>query len=328
MDEFECIAEIRRRLQVAWTPEARARGVAVDIGDDAAVLWCGAGQLVASVDTLVEGVHFRWDWLAPSDVGFRGISAAVSDLAAMGARPTSALLSLIVPATLPAETLLALVDGVAEASSHYGMPVVGGNLSQGGELSMTTTVLGEVEAGALLRSGARPGDRVYVSGRPGMAALGLQLLTQGRQAEAGAAPYLARWRRPEARVGAGQRLRGVAHAAIDLSDGLLQDLSHLCDASGVGARLHARALPADPSDMALAKRLGLDWHDLALTGGEDYELLFTAAPDASLPVAATPIGSIATEPGILIEDSGGQVGPADLRGFRHAIGKAPGAQEK
>jgi thiamine-monophosphate kinase len=320
VDEFEHIAEIRRRLEMGWSSDERARDIAVGIGDDAAILTASPGRQVLSVDTMVENVHFRRTWLTGADLGFRSVSAAISDLAAMGARPRGGLLSLIVPTTLPSPALFELIDGVAEASRHYEMPMLGGNLSAGGELSLTTTVIGEVGERVLLRSGARPGEHLFITGHPGSAALGLALLARERADEADGIACLARWRRPLARVHEARALVGIASSAIDVSDGLLQDLEHLCAASGVGVRLRSRDLPLTSAYLALAARLGLDGHRLALTGGEDYELLFTAPPDRPLPIAATPIGIIETQAGLRIEDREGHCAVAEVAGFRHPIG--------
>lgn len=272
--EFERIARIERIF-------ARTRkDVLVGIGDDAAVLAPSSASPVLSVDAAVEDVHFRRAWLSFRDIGYRAFMAAASDLAAMAAEPRTALLSLILPTDLSDDALFELCEGSAEAADACGMSIVGGNLSGGRELSITTTVIGEVQGHGALRSGASVGDRIYVTGELGSAALGLAALQAGRGEEELFRPFVERWRRPRARLTEARALRDIATAMIDVSDGLLQDLGHLLQASGVGAEIDVSALPHHPDLPAAARALGLDL-ETVLGGGEDYELVFTAAPDGS-----------------------------------------------
>jgi thiamine-monophosphate kinase len=196
----------------------------------------------------------------------------------MAALPRAALCSLILPAQLTEAEFDSLIDGLAEASARYACPIVGGNLSAGDQLSITTSVVGRVDGCGLTRSGAQLDDQVCVTGSLGGAALGLQLLQ--RSAAARAPGFERRWQNPQARIVEAQALRGIATAAVDVSDGALQDLGHLCDASGLGAELFAAALPLEPGFAELARELGLDPLALALHGGEDYELLYTVPRDA------------------------------------------------
>jgi thiamine-monophosphate kinase len=309
MDEFGRIAEIRRRLSVV-----PLRDVEIGIGDDAAVLSPSAGRDVLSVDAAVEGVHFRLDWAQPEDVGFRSLVAALSDLAAMGALPRAALCAIIAPPALDESVLYAIADGMAQASARYAAPVIGGNLATGDQLSITTTVVGECESDPLVRHGARPGDGLFITGNLGSAALGLAALTLGRRADA--PQSVARWLRPEARIAEGRALRGVASAAIDVSDGLLQDLGHLCRASAVGAEVEVARLPRSVELNERALALGCDALALVLTGGEDYELLFTAAAQ-DVP-GATRIGRIAEGSEVrLVDASGQEMAWSRSGGFRH-----------
>src|SRR5512138_3370788 len=255
---------------------AAGRGVAVGPGDDAAVLRLPAGEeLVATVDAVVEGVHFdrRATW---ADVGWKALAVNLSDLAAMGARPLFALVALGLPAGAPDAAARGLARGLGACARAHRVAVVGGNVTRAREVSVTVTALGSVPAGrAVLRSGARPGDLVAVTGTVGDAALGLRA--------GAAAPLVRRQRRPTPRVAAGLALAGLVRAAIDVSDGLAQDLAHLCRASGVGARIGARDLPLSPAYRRAARRLADPW-GAALAGGEDYELVVAIAP-ASLPAA-------------------------------------------
>lgn len=310
-DEFSRIEEIRKRLWV------RSAEVDVGIGDDAAVLAPTDAQQVLSVDTAVEGIHFRRDFASWRQIGFRSVVAALSDLAAMGARPRAALVSLILPADFQDRWLFELIDGLAEAAREYGSPVVGGNLSSGAELSITTTVIGLAEGTVLTRYGAEPQDRIYITGIIGAAALGLRCLQAGLDLPA-ATFFIERWRRPDAQILEGQLLLSLASAVIDVSDGLLQDLGHLCRASGVGAKIHLDDLPLGPEAAELARRLDCDAAQLALGGGEDYELLFTAAPDVDVRTIGTCIGVVTANPeSLVVLDTQGQPVVAKNIGYNH-----------
>lgn len=274
MDEFERIAMLEEIFGAAHGLD----GVEVGIGDDAAVLSAPevGERRVLSVDACVEGVHFERGYASEHDLGYRAVTAAASDLAAMGAAGDTALISLILPAWLDDRAFANLARGIAEAAKTTGSRVVGGNLSKGDALSITTTVIGCTTA-PLLRRGARVGDGVFVTGAPGERALGLRFIQAGEEGPA-AAPFVHAWRRPTARIMEGVSLRGVATAGIDVSDGLAQDLEHLCAASGVKAQLDLSSLPISRAFVDAAKTLDPqpDPLMLALYGGEDYELLYTA----------------------------------------------------
>ena len=270
MSERSRIALLRERL------ERDAPGVRVGIGDDAAVLEPG---LVWTVDVQVENTHFKLDWVSWEDIGWRSFMAAASDLAAMGAEPAFALSSLILAPSVDDAALDALARGQAAASLAVGAPVVGGNLARGTETSITTTLLGRAAA-PVLRKGARPGDGVWLAGPVGLAAAGLAVLMHdGAMQDVRIAACIDAWRRPVARVAEGRGLAGVAHAAIDISDGLAHDAWQLAEASEVGLVLDAQAILAHMTrDLAAAaSRVGREPLDLALHGGEDYALLAASA---------------------------------------------------
>jgi thiamine-monophosphate kinase len=309
-DELERIEEIRRRLGATGS-----RDVVIGIGDDAAVLAASDAAQVLTVDVAVDGVHFRSDALDAPDIGYRAAVAALSDLAAMGATPRAMLSSLILPAALSDAFVYALVDGIGRAAREYAAAVVGGNLARGETLSLTTTAVGAAPERVLTRAGARAGDTVWVTGTLGACALAV--LARERGARAPDAVDV-RYRRPRACIEAGRALAAVATAAIDVSDGLLQDLGHICAASNVAANLQAEALPIDPAMRAFADELGQDARALALGGGEDYELLFTLPPAMQPPVAATRIGDLVAGRGIRLLDAAGVELPLPtMRGFRH-----------
>lgn len=293
------------------------RGVRVDIGDDAAVLAPMRAPLVLSVDTAVEDRHFRRAWMPLDVIGARAFEAAASDLAAMGARPVAALLALALPADTREPDVAALARGVARAARRTGCPVVGGNFTGASEISITTTVIGSAER-PLRRDGARMGDRVFVTGTPGAAALGLAVLQRGREGRvANSAAFVRRFARPEAQIDAGLALVGRASAAIDLSDGIVSDASHVARASGVRITIDATVLPMARHQVRVAEALGLDARVLALTGGEDYELLFTAPRGVRLPIAATEIGVVERGRGVRVLGEGGRPMALARAGFDH-----------
>lgn len=285
--------------------------ITTGIGDDAAVIALAsinaAGRLVWTVDAQVEGTHFRRAWVSWEDIGWRSFMAAASDLAAMGASPVAALSSLVLSADVSDEDLAALADGQAAAAKDVGAPIVGGNLARGSETSITTTLLGSVGR-PVLRSGARPGDGIWLAGPVGRAAAGLAAIAAD---VAGLDACKQAWRRPQALV----RTRSVAAAtsALDVSDGLARDAGHLAEASGVVLVLDAAALH-DPVLAAAAARLGRDPLELALGGGEDYALLATSAAPLEGFVA---IGVVeAGAPAVLVARDGVRT-PAPRSGFDH-----------
>ncbi|WP_019628414.1 thiamine-phosphate kinase [Thioalkalivibrio sp. AKL10] len=296
------------------TPSAGAvaDGVRLGIGDDAALLAVRSGhELAVTVDTLVEGTHFFPDH-PPASVGHKALASNLSDLAAMGAEPLGAVLSLTLP-RVDHDWLAGFSHGFLTLAEEVGIPLVGGDTNRG-PLAISVTVLGEVPVGqALRRDGARPGDRLVVSGALGGAACGLAHETQ-RRAEGSpvdaSSPACARLFWPAARLSLGRGLRNRARAAIDISDGLLADLGHLCAASGCGARVDWPSVPRDP---LLAEVSEQQARACALSGGEDYELLFALPPGESLDLLAfsvdvplTVIGECTEGAGVVVEDANGQ----------------------
>ena len=310
-------SELERVALLASRFGRQAAGASVGIGDDAAVLDAIDAPLVWTIDAQVEGTHFRLDWLTWHDVGWRSFMAAASDVAAMGASPIAALSALVLADHVDDAALDALATGQAEAARIVGAPVVGGNLARGAEVSVTTTVLGRAGRG-VLRSGAQPGDGVYLAGAVGMAAAGLVALESGAAGtSADVDACIEVWRRPRALIDPGLAMSTVATAAVDVSDGLSQDASRIAEASSVTLVLDEALLRANisgPLERAAAA-LGRDALELALGGGEDYALLVTSA--SAIP-GFTRIGTI--EPGaagIVLARADGTRVPADPRGFDH-----------
>jgi thiamine-monophosphate kinase len=312
--EFRLIDRIRERT--IWTRD----DVRLGIGDDAALLAVPPGQqLAVAIDTLVEGVHFPLG-TAAADVGWKALAVNLSDLAAMGATPAWALLALTLP-DADALRVDGLADGFARLAQQHGVALVGGDTTRG-PFCLSVAVHGFVPPGqALTRASACAGDAIFVTGTLGDAAGGLRLL-QGEQAFEPASEahqaLRARLDRPTPRVRVGVALRALASACIDVSDGLLADLGHLCRASGAGARVEAEALPLSPALCAVfgAARA----RELALAGGDDYELCFTVpvAAIGSVHKALAAIGAHATRIGTMIEGQGVHVvGDGSLASDRH-----------
>ena len=295
--EFDLIDAIRARVNIARDD------VVLGVGDDAALTRLAPDrQLVACSDTLVAGVHFPLD-TAPEDLGWKSLAVNLSDLAAMGAAPAWALLALTLPRA-DARFVERFADGFAALARVHEVALVGGDTTQG-SLSITVTALGMVPAGeALTRGGARVGDGVFVTGTLGDAGGALHQL-QNHATPASA--LLARLNRPEPRLAEGMALRGIANACIDVSDGLLADLGHVCAASSVGAELDAEALPLSPALTAAFDPATC--HELALTGGDDYELCFTAPVSRETEIAAKlePAGCRATRIGRIVAGAGMRV---------------------
>lgn len=294
---------------------APQNGLRVGIGDDAAVLRPRARtEWVVTTDAFLENVHFLRQAFPPEIVGHKALARAASDIAAMGARPKFFLLTLALPASCTKKWLDDFLDGMAGAARRFGLALIGGDTTKYPMVVASLTVIGEVDPGkAILRSGARPGDLIYVSGRLGEAELGLRLVQRGLHKSKRWKNLLRKHFHPEPRFDLGQWLgkRRCATAMIDTSDGLSTDLGHICKASGVGANLFEAKIPAVNIPPAL-QRKGLDPLRLAVHGGEDYELLFTVPkrlaprlPGKVKGVPITAIGEITRAKKIRLTDSSG-----------------------
>lgn len=300
-------------------------------GDDAAVLALEAGTLLFTTDVLLEDVHFRTTTTSARDLGYKSVAVNVSDVAAMGGTPLAFTLTVSLPGETSLEWAGEFLEGVRESAREFGCPLVGGDTTGGPRVFLSVALLGTAgPRGPVYRRGAAPGDDLYVSGSPGESALGLELLRAGRsgEGEGHEALLIRRHRRPQPRVGLGSTLaeEGCASAMIDVSDGLLQDLGHILEASGAGAELRIEDLPLSVPLRAGAPSLGLDAATLALTGGEDYELLFTSSPARRSAVervsrgCGTPvhrIGTIRSGTGIDLRLEGAPFALSAPSGFEH-----------
>ncbi|MGI2335855.1 MAG: thiamine-phosphate kinase [Dehalogenimonas sp.] len=314
MTEFgliDCInAEINR------TPSVGAEPPFIGIGDDTAVIKSHVGYQLATIDALVEGVHFKREYLDWSALGWKALAVNLSDIASMGGQSSYALVSLALPVGVAVEDVVDLYRGMGDLAAQTGTVIVGGNITRANELSVHVAVTGTVRSKSrvLLRSKARPGDLIAVTGRLGGAAGGLAVLEGKLKVDVPVAKELSDifWR-PQPRLETGRLL--VTHGvrcAIDISDGLLADLGHILKAGNVGASLAAMQIPIYP---AVTLLFGDDALRFALNGGEDYELLFTARPDVLKRVAAaaecpiTVIGEVTHEGGQieLLDGQGNQI---------------------
>ena len=293
-----------RAMAARW--KDRAHG----LGDDCAFIESGGERLAVSIDLSIEDVHFRRAWLTPGEIGYRAATAALSDLAAVAAQPMALLLSLGVPGDCTDETLFAISDGVGDAAGDAGALVVGGDLSRSEKLLLDCCVIGRAGA-EVRRRGARPGDRLVVTGALGGPLAALTAWQAGRDPEPEA-----RWRfaRPAQRHDAARFLLSLrVRAMIDVSDGLAGDLGQLLAASGVGARIDAGAIPVMRAARAAAERLGEPAWRFAARSGEEYELLAALPPDVSdaelarAPVPVAVIGVIEEQPGVRAGLEGGPV---------------------
>lgn len=317
MSEFDLIDIIRERCAIARDD------VRLGIGDDAAILAVPANhQLVVSTDTLVSGVHFP-EATNAADIGWKSLAVNLSDLAAMGATPAWATLALTLPAP-DRRWVEAFSDGFASLAREFKLALVGGDTTQG-PLSITVTIHGFVPNDtALLRSGARIGDFVFVTGTLGDAAGALRFMASDEPRADLVNELLPRLNRPTPRVAQGLVLRGRARSCIDVSDGLLADLGHICVASGVGGEVDVDALPTSS-----ALNAGFDRDErrgLQLSGGDDYELCFTASEDVATALlgdlarsgsGATRIGRIVEGSGVRVVDAAGNAVTVSRRGWEH-----------
>jgi thiamine-monophosphate kinase len=313
LGEKKLIQQIRRLA-------GKSSALVTGIGDDCAVLRVPPGhELMVTTDFSIENVHFRRDWHPPEFVGHRCLTRGLSDIAAMGGIPQAAFLSLALPPDTPQKWVDRFLDGLLDLAREYKVPLAGGDTAQSEDgILADIVVVGSVPRGtAILRSGARPGDFIYVTGTLGAAAAALTRLRQARSSQV---PRLraqfARSVKPQPRLGVGQflRRRSLASSMIDISDGLSTDLDHICQESKVAAEIEESLIPRANSAADFAR------NDFALNGGDDYELLFTSArpvPSKITGVAVIRIGRILRGKGMRLVAADGQVRPLTPRGWEH-----------
>lgn len=327
--EVQLVQRITRliRSKIVRSPRPHSQfdsRIILGTGDDAAILSCsGDAEQVLTCDAFLEDVHFVANLHPADSVGYKALARATSDVVAMGATPSIFLLTIAIPARQTGTWLDQFSKGMARAAKKLGVRLIGGDTTKASKVFISITVLGDVAQGrAIRRSGARPGDLIYVSGRLGQAALGLELVRRGRRSSA----QRETWQRVacerhlypkiRAELGAWLAKHRIPSAMIDISDGLSTDLARLCAASGAGARLSAERLPCVEIPVTAARKpvaLHLDPLRMALHGGEDYELLFTVSPGKAKHLRQapghsllTPIGEITRQKQIVLVGSNGR----------------------
>lgn len=316
LSEKSLVAEIRRLAK------SRHRRIPVGIGDDCAILRPRSGhELLVTTDFSLEGIHFRRDWHSPESAGHRCLARGLSDIAAMGGEPVAAFLSLALPTDLPQSWVRRFIQTLVGLAEKYGAELAGGDTAASpNRILADIIVIGSVTKGtALLRSSAHPGDRIYVSGSLGGSAAAVLQMTSKPKRKLNPAEY-PRHFFPEPRIALARTLRekGLATAMIDTSDGLSTDLDHICEESEVGAEVASDLIPRARVGKP-AREVDLE---LALHGGEDYELLFTAPESKRVPkqiagIALTEIGHIIRERRILLRDPNGAASQLQTRGWEH-----------
>jgi thiamine-monophosphate kinase len=311
--EFELISRLCANL-------LQTRRVILGPGDDCAIL-AGSPKQLFTIDSMVEDVHFKLEWGPPEMLGARALNINLSDIAAMGGTPTICVINLAIRPGLGTKFFDELYRGLAKAASAAGVAVAGGNITRASELAITVALLGEIENQAMRRDSARPGDKIYVTGSVGDAALGLRILQNKIPARGSARKFLVnRFLQPTAQVAVGRKLARIkpAPATIDISDGLWQDLGHVLERSGVGARVDSTALPLS----AAYRQVYGDSCELALNGGDDYELLFCLRAPISeaelsrrFAIKVRCIGEITRDKQALLVDATGEPATVRTRGW-------------
>lgn len=296
LGEFGLIQAVSELAAAGGSPGA---GVIVGPGDDAALVAVGGGEVLVCTDVAVEGRHFRRDWSSGADVGHRIAGANMADIAAMGGTPRALVVALSAPAALPAQWALELTAGLVEEAALAGARLVGGDVAEADVVSVAVTALGAAEHRVVRREGSRPGDVVAIAGRIGWAAAGLAVLSRGFRSPK---VVVEAHRRPQPPYEQGPAAAAAgASAMIDVSDGLLADLGHIAEASGVAIDLRSSAFaPAEPLQ-AVGAALGADPLRFCLTGGDDHALVATFSPQASLPQGWTVIGQVAEGSGVTVD---------------------------
>lgn len=322
--EKKLIRQIRRLA-------AKGPAVVTGIGDDAAVLRIPKGhELLVTTDFSIENVHFRRQWHPPEVVGWRCLTRGLSDIAAMGGEPQAAFLSLALGNDVPQKWVERFLMGLLKLARKYNVPLAGGDTAQSERgIQADIVVVGSAPKGkAVLRSGAKPDQHIYVTGKLGGSAAALNRLRKGLPP----GPQYARYFRPEPRLAAGRwlRQRGIPSAMIDISDGLSTDLEHLCQESNVGAEIESEAIPlahSEPARTERGKRLEGVGLEYALHGGDDYELLFTSSrpvPPEVQGVSVTRIGRTSSSAGMWVVGADESVSRLEARGWEHFQPKSQG----
>jgi thiamine-monophosphate kinase len=308
--EFGYIADIRKELKY------RSKNVLVGSGDDCAVLNYGEKLLLFTTDSTVEDVHFTKEWFTPLQVGKKAVEINVSDIASMGGEPKFMLASVLFPKNTELKYAKSLYRGLKGTCDKYAIELIGGNMSGGDKIGLNITLIGEVQRSDLcLRSTAKPGDDIYVSGNLGRASSGMDALILDTKKQCSLKHA---FQEPKARLDFSRKYAKHINSMIDLSDGLASDLGHICAESKAGALIYEDRIPINASVKKLAEISKKNALDYALYGGEDFELLFTASPAKAKNIDAIKIGTIRKEKSIYLESNSGKTAlkPASFDHFK------------
>jgi thiamine-monophosphate kinase len=299
MPQIKDIGEIGLIKRITRPPKDKA--ILVGIGDDAAVVQTKEGFQVLTTDCLVEGDHFRNDWFTPEQIGMKAIEINVSDVAAMGGRPTYALVSLVLPNNLQIDFFDRIYDGMWKACERNSLEIIGGNMAHGNLLVISITLIGEIEGNNYtLRKGAQPGDSLFVSGSLGNGRAGLRAYQHNLQ---GFDKTKKNYVEPKARLAYALNIAPYAHAMIDISDGLASEIRHICSPSHLGAHLFLDKIPINDEVREIARILGENEYDYVLYGGEDFEVLYAVPEENVQHAKGIFIGKLISNPEIkLIHD--------------------------
>jgi len=284
------------------TKKPRKKDIIVGIGDDAAVVKTKKGLQVLTTDTLVEGDHFRLDWFTPKQIGMKAIEINVSDVAAMGGIPKYVLVSLALPKDIDVEFVDDLYEGMWKTCDKYDIEIIGGNMAHSKEIVISITLTGEVDKNNLcLRSGAKPGDFILVSGPLGNGRAGLRVFQENlKDFEKVRKAYL----EPKAQLKTALEVAPFSNSMEDISDGLASELKHICKQSKCGAIIYKDKIPVKDDVRKVAKTLGEDEYDYALFGGEDFELVFTVSKNNIKKVKGYLVGEITKDKKIILFSEG------------------------
>jgi len=324
LGEFGLIDLLAKMISGAQDQSAASlQKLIIGIGDDAAAWKAEAGTQLVTTDSLFQDVHFRLETTPWYELGWKSLAVNLSDIAAMGGVPEYAVISLAVPPDTEVDGVKALYQGMLDLARRFGVAIVGGDTCRAPLVSITLTVLGRArgkEGRVLTRSAARPGDKIAVTGALGAAAAGMEMLDKKLKLDAESGRQLKKtFLQPEPRVAEGQTLVGLGvKAAIDISDGLIADLRHICECSRVGAKVEADKIPVAP---AVRKHFGERALELAAAGGEDYELLFTASGEV-VDKVRTKISCPVTIIGEIVAEGPGRVILVDKHGRRIDLSKS------
>jgi thiamine-monophosphate kinase len=284
------------------TKKPKHKDIVVGIGDDCAVVKTKKGLQVLTTDTLVEGDHFKREWFSPKQIGMKAIEINVSDVAAMGAIPKYVLVSLALPKDLDVEFVDGLYNGMWKTCDKYNIEIIGGNMTHSKQMVITITLIGEVDKNNLsLRSGAKPGDLILVSGHLGNGRAGLRLFEKNLK---GFENVRKNYLEPKANLKKALKISPFVNSMIDVSDGLSPEIKHICEESIRGAIIYKENIPIKDEVRNIAAYLGEDEYDYALFGGEDFELVYTVSKDNLSKIDGFLIGEITKNKAIRLFSKG------------------------